>query len=217
VHRSPRVFFPILLALLCIGRGFADGALAYRDLSGLYNTQRQLQFSVSDYRDAHGKAWIRLSCECEGAYRQKMADVLATLWDFKSWPQVFPRILAIKLRSDDGTTAVMEQQTGVRVLGLSYASNLVFRDVLTRSGKSVVMTFEKIQSDDATLSAKGSWTLEDRSDASGSATYVRYYSESYIAPQYPAQAAIMRQLGGADILALIQQLGDATARRIKKS
>jgi hypothetical protein len=217
VLNPPRAFLSFFLASLSVGMGFADSPLPRRDISGLYDTQRQLQFSVSDYRDPAGKAWIRLSCECDGAYRQKMSDVLATLWDFNSWPKVFARIVDVKLRSNDGTTAVIEQKTGLRLFNLSYASDIVFREVLTRSAKSAVLSFEGIQSDDKTLSAKGSWTLEDRTDASGIATYVRYYFETCIAQQYPAQTEIMRQFGGADIRALIQQLGEATARRAKKS
>jgi hypothetical protein len=216
VSRLLRVSPLIMILALGASAAFADSSLPYRDLGGLYDAQRQIQFTVSDYRDARGKAWIRVVGECEGVYRQKAEDVLATLWDFRSWPKTFPRIEAVKLRSDDGTTAVIEQRTEVRILSFAYVSDLVFREVLSRSGKSAVVSFDKIQADEAMLSSKGSWTLEDRSDASGDLTYVRYYSESYMAPQYPAQAAIMRQLGPADLCALVRQLGEATSRRVRK-
>jgi hypothetical protein len=194
---------------------FAADALPSRDLSGLLGSQRQVSFSVSNFRDDKGKPWIRVSGVYEGAYRAKLEDVIATLWDFESSPKTFPRIEAARVRSDNGTTAVIEQRTGVHVLGLSYVSNLVFRDVLSRGDKTALIRFESVEVDDTTLSSKGSWSLEDRSDSGGSATYVRYTVETYVAPRFPAQAAIMRSFGPEDVRALIRQLGEATARRVK--
>lgn len=207
--------FSLALAL-CGASAWAGDSLPARDLKGLLGAQRQLYFSVSDYKDAQGKAWIRVSGGYEGAYRARMEDVIATLWDFKGAPQTFPRIEATRVRSDDGRVAEIEQRTGVHVLGFSYITNLVFRDILRRGDKTAVIDFESIEVDGSVLSTKGTWSLEDRSDAAGCATYVRYTLESFVAPRYPAQAVIMRQFGGEDIRALIQQLGEATARRVKK-
>jgi hypothetical protein len=190
--------------------------LPCRDLSGLFGAQRQLSFNVSDYRDDKGRKWIRFSGVFEGAYRAKMDDVIATLWDFEEAPKTFPRVEAVRIRSDDGTTAVVEQRTGVHLLGFSYISNLVFRNVISRDGKTAAFKFESIEVDDTTLSSRGSWTLEDRSDASGCATYVCYTVDSFVSPRFPAQAALMRRFGAADVRALIRQLGDATEKRVNK-
>jgi hypothetical protein len=179
--------------------------------------QRQVSFNVCDYRDDKGKVWIHLSSEFEGAYRAKMDDLVAILWDFKDSPKTFPRIEEVRVRSDDGTTAVVEQRTGVHFLGLSYISNLVFRNVISRDGKTAVFKFESIEVDDTTLSSSGSWFFEDRSDASGCTTYVRYTVDSFVAPHFPAQAAMMRRFGADDIRALFRQLGEAAAKRVAKN
>jgi hypothetical protein len=75
------------------------------------------------------------------------------------------------------------------------------------------MNFETIEGDATTLSVKGSWFLEDRTEATRRITYVRYSCESYFARDFPAQAAIFRQVGAANVKALIRQLGEAAARR----
>ena len=81
--------------------------------------QRELAFEVGKYRAPDGKRWIRLFGEYESVYRAGMEDVIAALWDFESSPKTFSRIESTRLRSDTGTEAVIEQRTGVRVLGFA--------------------------------------------------------------------------------------------------
>jgi hypothetical protein len=212
-----RFLFFLIVAFSSSLPALGADALPDRDLSGLFGCQRQVSFDVSDYRDDKGRQWIHLSGEFEGAYRAKMDDLVAVLWDFKDAPKTFPRIEAVRVRSDDGTTAVVEQRTGVHMLGLSYISNLVFRNVISRDGKTAVFSFESIEVDDTTLSSRGSWAIEDRSDASGCASYVRYTVDSFVSPRFPAQAAIMRRFGAADIGALLRHLGEAAAKRAAKN
>ncbi len=193
------------LLLLCLGAAGVSAAPM--------DSPRQLSFEVSDYRDAQGKRWIRLSCEFECAYREKMASVVATLWDFPASTKVFSRIEAVRVRSDDGARAVTEQRTGVRVLGLAFISNLVFLNTLTRPGPSAaVLSFETIETDDSCLSTKGAWYLEERSDASGPVTVARYVLDSYVEPRFPGQAVIMRSFGAGDIKMLMRELGAAMTR-----
>jgi hypothetical protein len=186
------------------------------DASSLLGVQRELAFDVSRYRAPDGKRWIRFAATYETAYRAGMEDVVATLWDFENSPKAFSRIVSSRVRSDSGTEAITEQRTGVRVLGFSYLSDIVFRDVLTRPGpSSAIMEFEAVEVDPTTLSARGSWTLEEGSDAAGPLTYARYSMESYVEPRILAQEMIMRSFGGADMRKLLRELGDATAKRIK--
>jgi hypothetical protein len=159
-----------------------------------------------------------MSASCECAYRVGMKDILATIWDFADSPKTFPHIESVRIISDSGTTAEFEQSTAIRVLGLAYVSNLVFRDKITRRGLgSATVSFDTIKVDDGTLSINGLWTLEDRSDASGAATYVRYDIESVVWAKYPAQAVIMRRFGSADLKKLLRDLGAAVARRTGRS
>jgi hypothetical protein len=206
----------LLTAILFIA---AKSAFADSLFSGLKNDIRAkpLQFTVSEYHDANDKTWIRVYCEYEGYYRQKIDDVTATLWDFKAAPDNFKRIESVRMISDNGSTAIYEQRTGVHLMGLSYVSNIVFKETLAKSKKQTVLKFESIKVDDTTLSNKGSWTLEDRTDSSGCLTYARYTLETYVAARYPAQEALMREFGQADIYAIMQQLDDAVANRPKKT
>jgi hypothetical protein len=214
-----KVFLSVLVLLCAAGsfsRGFAEVAPG-GGTSGLYDAPREIAYSVSDYRDPNGKQWLRMSGEFEGSYRAGMNDILATIWDFSDSPNTFSRIESVRMRSDTGTIAVFEQRTMVRILGFSYFSTAVFMDALVRTGPlSAVVDFETIEVDDTMLSTKGSWTVEDRSDASGCSTYVRYTIESYINPEFPLQAAIMRIFGGEDLLKLLRELGEATTKRTKK-
>jgi hypothetical protein len=196
------------LAALVIGLVVLCGTLAAQE--------RELAFEVAPYRAPDGKRWIKLSGEYESVYRAGMEDVIATLWDFEGSPKTFSRIEATRLRYDTGTEAVIEQRTGVRVLGFAYLSDLVFRDVLRRDGPhSAVLEFEAIEVDHTTLSSRGSWTLEESSDASGPSTRVRYAMESFVEPKFPLQEFIMRQFGANDLRNVLRELGRATAKRMR--
>jgi hypothetical protein len=183
------------------------------DFPSLLGVERELAFDVRSRHTPDGKRWIRLCGEYDSVYRASIDDVIAALWDFEGSPKTFSRIMATRVRSDDGTVAVIEQRTGVRVLGFSYLSNLVFRDLLSRDGpKSATLEFEAIEVDETTLSSRGSWTLVESDDESGPLTYVRYFLDSYVKPKYPAQEWIMRQFGGGDMRRVIRELYKATKK-----
>lgn len=215
------------VAVIILGLVAANGASAATEegeaapppgeVASLVGVGRELAFDVAKYRAPDGRRWIRLSAVYESAYRASMEDIIAALWDFEDAPKTFSRIESVRLRSDTGTEAVIEQRTGIRVLGFSYLSDLVFREKLKREGpRSAIIDFETIEVDDTTLSSRGSWTLEEGSDGSGPLTYVRYALESCVEPKFPAQEFIMRRFGGGDLRKLMRELGEATARRVKK-
>ena len=181
--------------------------------TGNTGAPRQRIFEVSDYIDSQGRRWIRLRSEFECSYRERMDDIVATLWDFPRSPKVFSRIEAVRLRYDTGTKAVTEQRTAVRVLGLAFISNLVFENTLVRSSPgAATVGFEMIETDGSCLSSKGGWALEDRSGPGGPATYATFHIESLVEPRFPGQAAIMRAFGAGDAKKAMRELGQATAR-----
>jgi hypothetical protein len=193
-----------------------DAAIpASREFPALVGAERKLAFDVSKYRAPDGKKWIRLFCEYDSVYRATMDDVLGILWDFESSHEIFPRIEETRVRSisEDGSVAVTEQRTGVRILGFAYVSNLVFRNELLRDGPVAAVEFEAIEVDDTTLSSKGRWTLVEDRDESGPLTYVRYSLDSCVEPKYPAQEWIMRNFGDGDMKKIIRELRKAVARR----
>jgi hypothetical protein len=197
----------VLLGLLALALSSVS------QVAGNTGVPRQKRFEVSDYSDSRGRRWIRLRSEFECSYREKMDDIVATLWDFPRSPKVFSRIEAVRLRFDTGTKAVTEQRTAVRVLGFAFISNLVFENTLTRpSPGAATVAFEMIETDGSCLSSKGGWTLEDRSGPGGPATYATFRIESLVEPRFPGQAAIMRAFGAADAKKAMRELGQATAR-----
>jgi hypothetical protein len=216
-----RAFAAILLGLAAAAGAPAAPAppaapTPIAEAASLLGSQREVAFEVARQVASDGKRWIRFASAYETAYRAGMEDIIAVLWDFENSPKTFSRILSSRLRSDDGTVAITEQQTGVRVLGFAYLSKLVFRDELIRRGSaSATVAFEAIEVDETTLSARGSWTLEESYDAAGPLTYVRYSMESFVEPKFIAQEMIMRSFGGADMRKLLRELGSATAARIK--
>ena len=202
---SRRAAILIGLCMLAVSLS-AEGALRF-------GVARPLAFNVSDYSDPQGKTWIRYSCAFECLYRARVDEVVAKLWDFADSPKIFSRIEMVRVRSDTGTEAVTEQRTAVRLLGLAFVSNLVFRNTIERSGPgSAKVNFESIETDGSSLSSKGGWTLEDRSDQGGPATYAVYRLESFIAPRFPGQAAIMRAFGAGDEEKLMGELARAVSR-----
>ncbi len=183
------------------------------EISSGSGSARQLRFEVSDFKDPQAKRWIHLSCEFDYTYRESMENVITALWDFKDSPKTFSRVEAVRVRSDTGTVAVTEQRTGIRILGFAFISNLVLRNVLVRRGPgAATFNYESIETDGSCLSTTGAWEMEDRSDSSGPATYVRFTLDSYVEPRFPGQATIMRGFGAADIKKIIRELGQSILR-----
>lgn len=196
--------------------GMGAAIPASSEFPSLAGVEREVAFDVSTFRAPDGKRWIRLFSEYESVYRASMEDVIATLWDFEASPRIFSRILKTHLRSDDGTVAVIEQKTGIRILGLGYVSNLVFQDVLRRDGPgAATLEFEAIEVDETTLSSRGSWIIMEGRDESGPLTYVRYNLDSYVEPKYPAQEWIMRRFGDGDMRRVLRDLYKATVKRVR--
>jgi hypothetical protein len=174
---------------------------------------RQLRFEVSDFKDPQAKRWIHLSCEFDYTYRESMENVITALWNFKDSPKTFSRVEAVRVRSDTGTMAVTEQRTGIRILGFAFISNLVLRNALVRRGPgAATFSYESIETDGSCLSTTGAWEMEDRTDSSGPATYIRFTLDSYVEPRFPGQATIMRGFGAADIRKVIRELGQSILR-----
>ena len=202
---------PVILLAFCVVA--ASPAVPQTKAAAGPAAARQLRFEVSDYRDPQGKRWIHLSCEFEYSYQARMEDIIVTLWDFPRAPKIFSRIESVRVLSDTGTVAVTDQRTAVRVLGLAFISNLVFRSTLTRRNPdSTTLSYETIKTDGSCLSAAGAWYLEEKSASSGPSTYARYSLESYVEPRFPGQAAIMRGFGAADVKKVMRELGQAMAR-----
>jgi hypothetical protein len=199
----------------CPEREFAVPASS--EFPALVGAERKLEFEVGRYYAPDGKRWIRLRSQYDSVFRASMDEVIATLWDFEGSHEIFSRIEAtrVRSRSEDGSVAVTEQRTGIRVLGFAYVSNLAFRNVIKRDGPIATIEFEAVEVDRTTLSSHGAWTLAEGRDEKGPLTYVRYFLDSCVEPKYPAQEWIMRQFGDGDMRRLIRELYEGTLKRGK--
>jgi hypothetical protein len=201
-----------ILALI-VALGVSSLAASTGESHHAFSPARQVEFEVSDYRDSQGKTWIHLHGRFECEYGQTVDDIVATLRDFENAPKVFSRIEAIKVRSVAGSIVVTEQRSAVRVLGLAFISNLVFKNELEqRDSDSAKVSFELVESDGSCLSTLGSWTLEDRSGPSGPTTYAIFMLDSLVQPRFPGQAAIMRSFGAGDLKRTMRELGLSVKR-----
>ena len=179
----------------------------------LFGAVRMIDFEIVSFVDPAGKKWIGLKASCETAIRAPMESIIAKLWDFEGSSKVFSRIEAVRVRSNDGTQAVTEQRTAVRMLGAAYVSNLVYLDTIARRADGTAeVGFEMIETDGSCRSAKGGWDLREFADGAGKATFVRYWIESDVAPMVPAQAFIMRSFGAADVRKTARELCAAMDR-----
>lgn len=179
----------------------------------LFGAQRMTNFEVRGIVDPAGKKWISMKASCETAIRAPMESIIAKLWDFEASPKVFSRIEAVRVRSNDGTTAVTEQRTAIRMLGAAYVSNLVYLDTIARRADGTVeVGFEMIEGDGSCRYSKGGWDLRGFADGASKATMVHYWVESDVAPTIPAQAFIMRSFGAADVKKTVRELCAAMER-----
>jgi len=212
--RSPGPIAPLLLfslrMVLPLGLGCAPMLAA---AEAAQSPARELGFEVSDFHDAQGKYWIHVSGKFACDYAQAMDDVIATLWDFADAPRVFSRIEAVRVRSSSAGAAVTEQRTAVRVLGLAFISNLVFRNALKRTGTgAAVLSFELLESDGSCLATRGAWELANEPGPSGPRTHAEFWLDTYVEPRFPGQAAILRGFGAGDMRRTMRELGLAIKR-----
>lgn len=184
------------------------------DPRGLIGAEVERRYEVTDFHDESGTRWIRLSSVFETAYRAPLESVLSVLWDFRRFPERFSRIESVRVRSESADSAVIEQRTAVRVLGINHVTELAYRMEIQRppSGGAVVR-FSSVEVDDSTRSSSGAWTLAEVADPSGPITVLRHEAETDVKPKYPSQAALMRRFGAKDLRHVLQEIGAALAAR----
>jgi hypothetical protein len=195
---------------------FADpGAEKTTKSRSFFDPPRTIGFEVHSEKAADKRTWISFSAQIESVFRCPMAKIMETLWDFESSPKVFKRIESVRVRSDDGTVAVTEQKSVIRVLGVSYVSELVFENEQRKTGDTTaVFTFKAVEVDANTKSTAGSWRMEEFVDSSGTvSTRIVYTVESVVAATVPGQEFFIRSFGEGDIKNLMRELATAVKNR----
>ncbi len=181
-----------------------------RDARALIGVERQVSFSVT--RQAEPAAIVMLA-EYETAYPYPLETVVARIWDFARWPEIFSRVKASELLSDDGRTALTEQKTVIEVLGIKYVSVARFRNTVERPAPGrATCSFVSVGSDGSLISSEGSWRLRDASDERGNLTYLSYGVDNRVPTTLPGQEFMMRNFGGGDIARTVRELGKALDR-----
>jgi len=184
-------------------------------LEALRGRAKALSYEVKLVTLEDRTTWIESETEVEAVFMGSLEDALAILEDYENSPRVFSRIEAVRVRSStpDGVT-VTEQRSAVRVLGLAYVTNLVFRcEVAREGGDRATLTFRMIDGDGSARSSEGSWTIEPARLGSEEAVYLRYRCSMLVERRFPMQLEIMRSFGKADFEKMVLELGKALDRR----
>lgn len=218
-----RIVAAACITFILAARGVADTPATFfppdfpPDPTGLFGAEAERRYEVTDYRDSAGARWIRLVSEFDTAYRAPLDAVLAVLWDFRRFPDRFSRIDSVRVRSESASSALVEQRTAVRILGITHVTELTYLMELDRfSAGAAILRFRAVEVDDSTLSSSGSWSLAELPDPSGPVTVLRHSTETVVKPKYPSQAAILRRFGARDFRNILQEIGSALGSPARK-
>ena len=184
---------------------------SYERLAALMGRAEAISYSAKIVTLPDRTTWIRSDADIEAVFAGSLDDVMAILEDYENSPRVFSRIEQVRVRSSsaDGIT-VTEQRSAVRIMGLAYVTNLVFRCENRRDGEDMATsTFRMIDGDGSTRSSEGGWSLEATAVDGVPAVYVRYRCSILVEPRFPMQLQIMQGFGKADFVKTVEELGAA--------
>lgn len=206
-----RCFLCAVLAFIALPLVLANPGRA--ELAALVDHPRTLDYRADPLVTADGRRWVETEVAVEAVFPGRLEELLALLTDYEASPGLFSRIEAVKLRSREGDVAVTEQRSAVRVLGLAFTSDLVFRNVLTRTGPSTArLSFEMVGGDGSSRETRGGWELEEVALESGPGVYLVYRCFLVAENRFPLQLAIMRAFGKGDFERMVGELGAAFER-----
>jgi len=195
-------------------RAYAEPVLAANRASLGSSAPRKIAYEVSRERSPDGAAWIDMRADFETVYPFGIEEIVAVLEDYEGTPEVFSRVESVKLRSKEGDTAITEQVSAVRILGLAFISKLAFRVETEWAGPGrAVVSFHAIETDGSAYLSDGSWELEAMDVGGSRSTYLRYRLETWAEPRFPGQEGIMRAFGAGDFQRTLRELGAALRRR----
>lgn len=193
-----------LLCFLAFGSGAALAAgsgSAPSDWRAIVDRPRKIEFGVETAKTPDGSKWITLDASYEVVLRAPLEAVAAANWQaYERSHEVFSRVFRSRVLSRSADEIVTEQETGVKVLGLSFLSTAVFRNVRARpaSGR-VEVDFSLVRSDGSLRESAGGYVFEAIEAADGPWTLVRYRVSTEVEARFPGQAGIMRTFGPADL------------------
>ncbi len=209
--------FVVACALILAAPGVSadPGAAKATKTRSFFDPPRTISFEIHSEKAADKRTWISFGAQIESVFRCPMERIMETLWDFESSPEVFKRIDSVRVRFNDGRVAVTEQKSVIRVLGISYVSELVFENEQRKTGDTTaVFTFKAVELDANTKSSAGSWYMEEFVDSSGTvSTRIVYTVESVVAATVPGQEFFIRNFGEGDIKNLVRELAVAVKNR----
>jgi len=171
------------------------------DWRAIVDRPRKIEFGVETAKTPDGSKWITLDASYEVVLRAPLEAVAAANWQaYERSHEVFSRVFRSRVLSRSADEIVTEQETGVKVLGLSFLSTAVFRNVRARpaSGR-VEVDFSLVRSDGSLRESAGGYVFEAIEAEDGPWTLVRYRVSTEVEARFPGQAGIMRTFGPADL------------------
>ncbi|MBN1242886.1 MAG: hypothetical protein JXA15_09315 [Spirochaetales bacterium] len=178
-----------------------------RDWRAIVDRPRKLAFAVDTSKTADGAKWIVLVASYEVVLRAPLEAVAAANWRaYERSHEVFSRVYRSRVLSKSVDEIVTEQETGVKVLGLSFLSTAVFRNTRARPAPGrVEVEFSLVRSDGSLRASAGSYAFESIDGPEGPWTLVRYEVWTEVEARFPGQAGIMRTFGPADLEDVLEE------------
>lgn len=173
---------------------------------------RILSYEVTS--PAGEKGWINCEVEVAADFPGSTEDFLAVLRDYGDYSRVFSTIASATPLSEAGGLARYEQRNILRVLGLEYATTLVFvSELKDEGGGRARLYFRMVESDGSTRHSDGYWELEESPTAQGPMVSLHYSCHLVVAARFPGQARIMRNFGKATFENMVTEVGEAVLRQ----
>lgn len=176
----------------------------------LIGTIRQLEVSVEA---GPRKGWIHARAAFQTAYPYSGARVYSLLNDYANISKVFSRIWNERIVAAIPGGYLIEQETGVRILGFKFSSTIRLRTHISpdvRGGGTIQCLL--VNEGGALENNTTTWQIRELSSASGPLCLATYSIEFDTLDQFPGQIAIMRRFGPQEIENTLVELGEALDR-----
>jgi hypothetical protein len=203
---APLRLLVALFAFVAAAVGASDRPVP-PDWRSIVDKPRAVAFEVEQSKAPDGSKWIALSAAYEVVLRAPLETVAAANWTaFEHSEEIYSRVFRSRVLSRSADEVVTEQETGVKILGLSFLSTAVFRNTRGRPTPGrVEVRFSLVRSDGSLRDSAGGYVFEAIDAPDGPWTLVRYELRSEVEARFPGQAGIMRTFGPADLAGVLEE------------
>ncbi|MEI6386810.1 MAG: hypothetical protein WCQ50_09250 [Spirochaetota bacterium] len=190
--------------------GVSPGLSPGESPRALIGTTKQLEVSVEA---GPRKGWIHARAVFQTAYPYSGTRVYALLNDYSNISRLFSRIWKERIVATIPGGYLMEQETGVKILGFVFSSTIRLRTLITPDvGGGGTIQCILVNEGGALENNTTTWQIRELSSSSGPLCLATYSIEFDTLNQFPGQILIMRQFGPQEIAGTLVELREALDR-----